>query len=383
MKQKRSKLFAMALALLMLACTLAVPAFAEEADAPAVDPDTSIGDVMVAVNDAAAVSATFEPNFNCTIGNPFYTIQSPNELFTVNRGWHFTSVDVHLRDDGPDNFTAEELAQAPISLDFTNYQEFGALLIYNFEYIKPAVDFFITFNENTEDHVMGMPAGIHIHTSDATRLQALPSAVPARQGYTFLGWATSADSATLCGSEILLEESAPNVTLYAVWEKKLPVKPREIEVKAMLAGKVLVEYNADTYKFYDLGAATYDISDPYFDADGIARCNILVNGETYISRFSTDMGKTYTCEEDFSSVPLVFVDGAWQLVSENVIAYFKVSLPNSSSSSSSATATPAPTAAVVVSPQTGDGAAFIWVAACMISLAGLAVMATKKAKNQL
>lgn len=46
--------------------------------------------------------------------------------------------------------------------------------------------------------------------------------LPARDGYTFLGWAETSDATTAtikAGDEVTLEKAAPSKTIYAVWEK--------------------------------------------------------------------------------------------------------------------------------------------------------------------
>jgi uncharacterized repeat protein (TIGR02543 family) len=76
----------------------------------------------------------------------------------------------------------------------------------------------VIFNQGTGDTVTNMPAGqIIAHNSAAM----LPSGIPARTGYNFLGWGTSPDE----GVTALYTFSTPvtsSITLYAKWAAHVP-----------------------------------------------------------------------------------------------------------------------------------------------------------------
>ena len=81
----------------------------------------------------------------------------------------------------------------------------------------------VTFDENAGgDTVTNMPKNLKItDMNDAM----IPSDVPARSGYNFLGWALK-DSATKAdfqpGDKLTEEDLGKGLTLYAVWEKETP-----------------------------------------------------------------------------------------------------------------------------------------------------------------
>ena len=93
---------------------------------------------------------------------------------------------------------------------------------------NPAVHYSMTYNQNTEDTVTGMPSNIADTTVDATTLNFTPGAgTPTRTGYDFLGWATSASAttaectnspATSCTFSSLDPDTLNALTLYAVWK---------------------------------------------------------------------------------------------------------------------------------------------------------------------
>lgn len=85
--------------------------------------------------------------------------------------------------------------------------------IFDNEATEPTVEYSVSFDANGGS---GAPAKI---TSDKADVK-IPTAVPSRDGYKFLGWATKADatSATLQPGDTVQAAEA-GLTLYAVWQK--------------------------------------------------------------------------------------------------------------------------------------------------------------------
>lgn len=82
-------------------------------------------------------------------------------------------------------------------------------------------EYTLTYDQNTEDTVTGMPAP-QSRTSSSTSVDfGISASTPEREGYTFIGWADSADATVAqytAGGEITLTSDAPDKTIYAVWE---------------------------------------------------------------------------------------------------------------------------------------------------------------------
>ena len=128
--------------------------------------------------------------------------------------------------DGNVSFT-----KAVTSSEFTDYEfvlEGVTGTITGFEFTPTNVDCTINidsiefyenpavyYDANTEDEVTNMPAGT---LEDSDGFVALSDTVPARTGYTFLGWTMKADSKLLIDEEIAATKASP-VTVYAVWDK--------------------------------------------------------------------------------------------------------------------------------------------------------------------
>ena len=75
----------------------------------------------------------------------------------------------------------------------------------------------VSFSENTTDAVTGMPSAV---AKEHNKPLTLPSAVPVRTGYSFVGWDSdaSADTAEFSAGGSYTENKG--TTLYAIWEAK-------------------------------------------------------------------------------------------------------------------------------------------------------------------
>ena len=90
----------------------------------------------------------------------------------------------------------------------------GRKQVDSFYLVAKKISYQVSFDGNGTD-VTGVPTAV---TSTGNATLTLPTEVPGREGYTFLGWAEQADATKAsykAGSEITLTEKA--TTLYAVW----------------------------------------------------------------------------------------------------------------------------------------------------------------------
>ena len=90
----------------------------------------------------------------------------------------------------------------------------GRKQVDSFYLVAKKISYQVSFDGNGTD-VTGVPTAV---TSAGNATLTIPTEVPGREGYTFLGWAEQADATKAsykAGSEITLTEKA--TTLYAVW----------------------------------------------------------------------------------------------------------------------------------------------------------------------
>lgn len=76
----------------------------------------------------------------------------------------------------------------------------------------------ISYNANTTDPVTNMPTAAQTKTHGFA--EKLSETVPAREGYTFLGWGTTADATAASYQPGDMYSVDKDITLYAVWQQK-------------------------------------------------------------------------------------------------------------------------------------------------------------------
>ena len=85
-----------------------------------------------------------------------------------------------------------------------------------------AVDYTLNYDANGGN---GAPAAQTMRSTTGSATFTVSNTVPTREGYTFKGWADTADATTagyLGGDPLTVTKDAPNKTIYAVWEKVIP-----------------------------------------------------------------------------------------------------------------------------------------------------------------
>ena len=139
------------------------------------------------------------------------------------------------------------------------------------------------------------------------------SAIPTRDGYTFLGWADDADATVVQyhgGDKITLTKDNPTKTIYAVWKENPPLdipNPNPGNIAESLKVKVVCTTTNSGHDpaFYSLidGTFTYTAIDQSGD---YPTCSITISPDKYISRYSTDKNCQHTTPDDPKTVPLLW-----------------------------------------------------------------------------
>ena len=154
---------------------------------------------------------------------------------------------------------------------------------------NPEVTYTLTYYPNTTDLVTNMPSPNPVTFT-------VSSAIPAREGYTFLGWAGNPDATTATvqpGNTITTPRETTN--LYAVWESKTPptdkpAKPTENDVTGVIVDIVCVTTTGthDTVQ-YPLGHPTdaqHTIGEVVSDGAGGYICPVTVRTAWFVQQAS-------------------------------------------------------------------------------------------------
>ena len=146
-----------------------------------------------------------------------------------------------------------------------------------------------------------------------------------RDGYTFLGWADTADATTVTyfgGEPITLTKENPTKTIYAVWEKNdSPVPDNPGGTKPDVAQvKICVQCIEDsaTHQPKNYGILPGAYVDGLLQVDGTYYYSITLNRAKYIEKFDQDSDKTHTDTEPNESIQFKWQwkNGKWELISD-------------------------------------------------------------------
>lgn len=161
------------------------------------------------------------------------------------------------------------------------------------------------------------------------------SAIPAREGYNFLGWNGKPDATeptVMPGNTVQTPREITN--LYAVWEKNdSPVPDNPGGTKPDVANaqvKICVQCIEDpaTHQPKNYGILPGAYVDGLLQVDGTYYYSITLNRAKYIERFGQDSGKTHTDTEpnEETRINWRWENGAWHLIDgpDGVTADIKV-----------------------------------------------------------
>ena len=145
--------------------------------------------------------------------------QSYNQWVTYDGLNNFKNVSFDFKNSDPSNTagkwrTAKEVVSIYVDPCKTSGQNF------RISYIQLLAAPTVSFDANTTDTVTGMPEAAKIAMGSKYTI----SEKPVREGYTFLGWAKSADDRSDVKTTFGI---VGDITLYAVWDKTVDTDPTE------------------------------------------------------------------------------------------------------------------------------------------------------------
>ncbi len=164
--------------------------------------------------------------------------------------------------------------------------------------VPPTVTYTLTYYPNTTDLVTNMPSPNPVTQKSSTSpvTFTVSSAIPAREGYNFLGWNGKPDATeptVMPGNTVTTPRETTN--LYAVWESKTPppdkpAKPTENDVTGVVVDIVCVTTTGthDTVQ-YPLGHPTdaqHTIGEVVSDGAGGYICPVTVRTAWFVQQDS-------------------------------------------------------------------------------------------------
>ncbi len=205
--------------------------------------------------------------------------------------------------------------------------------------VPPTVTYTLTYYPNTTDLVTNMPSPNPVTQKSSTSpvTFTVSSAIPAREGYNFLGWNGKPDATeptVMPGNTITAPRETTN--LYAVWESKTPPpeipgdqKPNIEEANAKIRVQC-IEYPSkhNPYKQnYRILPGSYD--DLGWDRTEYGYIySIRLNRAKYIAQFDQEIGRPHTDTEQNKETRINWrwENGAWHLIDgpDGVTADIKV-----------------------------------------------------------
>lgn len=193
--------------------------------------------------------------------------------------------------------------------------------------VPPTVTYTLTYYPNTTDLVTNMPSPNPVTQKSSTSpvTFTVSSAIPAREGYNFLGWNGKPDATTPTvqpGNWVTTPATATR--LYAVWQSKTPPpeipgdqKPNIEEANAKIRVQCIEypsKHNPYT-KNYRILPGSYD--DLGWDRTEYGYIySIRLNRAKYIAQFDQEIGRPHTDTEPNKETRINWrwENGAWHLI---------------------------------------------------------------------
>lgn len=243
------------------------------------------------------------------------TIAMQTDAYVYSRD--MTGAEVNI----PGEVTVEDLSrggESGIMLNMGNYPE---------KDYRRAQTYTLNYYKNTTDTVTNMPVPNPQTEKSNTGLVTftVSSAIPAREGYNFLGWNGKPDATeptVMPGNTVQTPREITN--LYAVWEKNdSPVPDNPGGTKPDVANaqvKICVQCIEDsaTHQPKNYGILPGAYVDGLLQVDGTNYYSITLNRAKYIEKFDQDSGKTHTDTEPNESIQFKWQwkNGKWELISD-------------------------------------------------------------------
>ena len=188
------------------------------------------------------------------------------------------------------------------------------------------VTYTLNYHANGGDE-NSVPASQTEKSSTGKATFTVSSAIPTRDGYTFLGWADDADATAVQyhgGDKITLTKDNPTKTIYAVWEENPPLdipNPNPGNIAENLKVKVVCTTPNSGHEpaFYSLIDGTFTHTDIEQSGD-YPTCSITISPDSYIRQYSTDKDCPHTTSDQPKTVPLFWNKEAqkWAVNERNI-----------------------------------------------------------------
>lgn len=193
--------------------------------------------------------------------------------------------------------------------------------------VPPTVTYTLTYYPNTTDLVTNMPSPNPVTQKSSTSpvTFTVSSAIPAREGYNFLGWNGKPDATeptVMPGNTITTPRETTN--LYAVWESKTPPpeipgdqKPNIEEANAKIRVQCIEypsKHNPYTKNYRILPGSYEDLGWDQTEYGYIY--SIRLNRAKYIAQFDQEIGRPHTDTEpnEETRINWRWENGAWHLI---------------------------------------------------------------------
>ena len=166
----------------------------------------------------------------------------------------------------------------------------------------------LNYYPNTTDTVTNMPVpNPQTETSNTGMVTfTVSSAIPTRDGYTFLGWADKADATAVQyhgGDKITLTKDNPTKTIYAVWEAKNPQPPLIPAPSYDDLKSAIGQIQVKDVSTPSCGTENYDLidnteSEPFnwtktARADQPGKYDVTIKTAPYVAKYNSEKTKTH------------------------------------------------------------------------------------------
>ena len=174
--------------------------------------------------------------------------------------------------------------------------------------VPPTVTYTLTYYPNTTDLVTNMPSPNPVTQKSSTSpvTFTVSSAIPTRDGYTFLGWADKADATAVQyhgGDKITLTKDNPTKTIYAVWEAKNPQPPLIPAPSYDDLKSAIGQIQVKDVSTPSCGTENYDLidnteSEPFnwtktARADQPGKYDVTIKTAPYVAKYNSEKTKTH------------------------------------------------------------------------------------------